>query len=381
MSRVMILGSHPFLGWKNGADLAALQLARQLGARGHDCVLALTLMDVAPALERWRTTLAPRTDGATGDRFALDGVPVSLSRIAVPTGLHPRALRDACAAAIDQHVAAQLRELKPDVVLVPWGTLALARVARAHHERVLLWVQNGEAVEGMSADAYRGLSIATVSPDLARRIRKRIGREPLVILNPIERDGVVAEDGPRDHIGMVNFCAEKGAIVLLNVAANLPDRRFIGTGGWAGRALDYTAMNTGLGNLTIAPPFDRMSELYRQLRMLLIPSLCQEAFGRVVIEAQLSGVPVVVSSRCGARDWAGRFVVPVKPRPRDIPGERYYQDAELHRDTIKGFLDAIVTLENSDNHAIAVAEGHALAARYFNDQTASIERFERWLAG
>lgn len=49
--------------------------------------------------------------------------------------------------------------------------------------------------------------------------------------------------------------------------------------------------------------------------MLLVPSLCEEAFGRVVIEAQLNCIPVLYHDIGGLREAAGQSAVSIEPPP------------------------------------------------------------------
>lgn len=56
------------------------------------------------------------------------------------------------------------------------------------------------------------------------------------------------------------------------------------------------------------PPYreDRMEQTYRNMDMLILPSVWRETFGMVVLEALSFGVPVIVSDRVGAGElWAG----------------------------------------------------------------------------
>ncbi len=373
MSRVAFLVSHPIGAWMNGADRATLTWCAQLRARDHDPVIVALPMRHEPTLSRWLAQVS------IGTSPAIAGVPLHVHPLDLPIGPAPR-LADDLERALTVAVAAALAAVRADVVVVPWGTPRLARIARLHHDRVLLIAQNGTALDALRASDLTGIALATVSPDAAARLARPDAAPPMVLLNAIDpiAAGAAAPPGPHGAIGMVNLCAEKGAVVFLNVAANLPARRFVATGGWAGRATDYTAMTTGLANLQIVPAAPTLDGFYPGLAMLLVPSLCDEAFGRVVIEAQLAGVPVVCTSRCPARAWCGGLVVEVPPRPEEGSDDDLH-DAPRHDATIRGFLDAVLTLSDPANHALVVEAGHAEAARYVADQRRSIDAFADWL--
>jgi glycosyltransferase involved in cell wall biosynthesis len=361
MSRIGFVMTHPFLRWKNGADICAFQLAGQLEARGHECPFHLIVRDVDDAYRApagVTVHVLPRID--TSDPF----------RVLRET--HQQ-LRDA--------VRALVAASSFDAVIIPWGSQPLARLVAEAGARTLVLVQNGESVATMTSDDYQGLGVAAMSPASAKDIAKQLGREPLVVLNPIEpaADDGADDDDERRDIGMVNICGEKGAIIFLNVAANLPSHRFVATGGWAGDAELYAKMATGLANVELLPPQDDMTSFYRRLRVLLVPSLWREAFGRVALEAQMHGVPVVCTDRCGAKTLTDGLVVAVPPRPPSVSADAYQRDAGYHATTIRKFLDAIVTLDDPQNYALLRTRARAAATRYIDLQQASVGRLERWV--
>lgn len=368
MTRALFLISHPLGAWKNGADAATLELAAGLRARGVVVRFAAVLMET-PALAPWRARLE------TGD-LGLDPAAVALATLAVPS-THPRELAAAIAAATAPAIARLIEAAAPDVVIVPWGTVALARMARATHPRVVLLAQHGSAAARYQADELVGIEVAAMEPGVAAAMATRLARPVRVVLNPIAPPPGEAAP-PGDRIGMVNFCAEKGAVVFLNVAANLPDLAFVATGGWAGRAAAYPRIAGAPPNLALVPATDDMAGFYRSLRMLLVPSLVDEAFGRVAVEAAAAGVPVVCTSRCPAARWSAALVVDAPPRP-DEGSDDDLHDAGRHAAVIRGFLDAVVTLADRDNHAIAAAAARAAAATYLAAQQRSLDDLAAWL--
>lgn len=53
---------------------------------------------------------------------------------------------------------------------------------------------------------------------------------------------------------------------------------------------------------SIPTPSERISEFYNRIDLLVVPSIWFEAFGRIVIEAKASGVPVICSDRGGVSE-------------------------------------------------------------------------------
>ncbi len=108
---------------------------------------------------------------------------------------------------------------------------------------------------------------------------------------------------------------EKGLTLLLRAAAALPDsswRLLIVGGGPQRSALETLARQTGMGErlcLRDLVPSAEMPALYHALDALALPSLTRpnwkEQFGRVLIEAMASGVPVVGSDSGAIPDVIG----------------------------------------------------------------------------
>jgi len=51
-----------------------------------------------------------------------------------------------------------------------------------------------------------------------------------------------------------------------------------------------------LPNVTVLEPSENIDKIFQQTRILLVPSLWGEAFGLVVVEAMLRGIPVLASN-------------------------------------------------------------------------------------
>ena len=56
-----------------------------------------------------------------------------------------------------------------------------------------------------------------------------------------------------------------------------------------------------------------MRRVYARTRVLLIPSIWEEGFGRVVVEAQVSGIPSVASNRAGIPEAVGNAGILLSP--------------------------------------------------------------------
>jgi hypothetical protein len=107
-------------------------------------------------------------------------------------------------------------------------------------------------------------------------------------------DPPVASDRAGDLL-MVNPVPAKGARLVKDLAYYLPQRRFTLVEGW----WDTSARFTGLANVRYVKRTYEMDSLYADHRVLLVPSVVDDAFPRVIIEAGLAGLPTIGSDRGG----------------------------------------------------------------------------------
>jgi glycosyltransferase involved in cell wall biosynthesis len=108
----------------------------------------------------------------------------------------------------------------------------------------------------------------------------------------------------RDFVTFINPIAVKGVEVALALARRLPSVRFLFVKGrWA--ALASEPELPVLPNVEVWSCREDMREVYARTDVLLFPSQWEETAGRVVIEAQLNGIPVVASAVGGVPDQVG----------------------------------------------------------------------------
>ena len=106
--------------------------------------------------------------------------------------------------------------------------------------------------------------------------------------------------GTGDRVLFVNPVPEKGIERVMEVAAGNPDLPFLIAESWH-VGDDWRAWLQrrfgALPNVEWRPAAVDVRELFRDARLLLMPSVWEEAYGRTVVEAQLNGLPVLASDR------------------------------------------------------------------------------------
>jgi glycosyltransferase involved in cell wall biosynthesis len=204
----------------------------------------------------------------------------------------------------------------------PWGNLSGMR------SPAIAIIQNGNMVDmaksfenrGVPTVAYfHGLDFERTSqpwpagPDLpfraylanseftAERVERQLGVKPIV-LPPIFRPERYRVVSSKRFVTFVNPVPEKGVHKALEIAALCPDIGFRFVKAWqlGSKAASQLEQDVErLANVELVERTSDMAAVYRQTKVLLVPSQWSETWGRVATEAHHSGIPVL-ASRIGA---------------------------------------------------------------------------------
>jgi glycosyltransferase involved in cell wall biosynthesis len=141
----------------------------------------------------------------------------------------------------------------------------------------------------------------------AARWRAAFGIDSHVVPPYVEPD-LYLTDTTRERILFINPTMQKGVELFFRIAAARPALPFAAVESWT---LDSTWRRfcaeraARLGNIDWLLPTRDMRALYGRARLLLMPSLWEESYGRSVVEVQLSGIPVLASTRGNLIDTVG----------------------------------------------------------------------------
>jgi glycosyltransferase involved in cell wall biosynthesis len=286
-----------------GAEMMVHSMFRALIARGHRVVVWLT---------RESVTVAP---------YVLDGVSVYPVGSEVPDW-------DAC-----------------DVVVSHLENVpSAARAALVHGKRFVNVVHNDRDMTRLWLHGHTDLVVYN-----SEWMAESLGRGPGRI---IVRPPVIADDyrtTPGSRVTLVNLNAEKGGQLFAELARRMPDVDFLAVEGAYGDQVHPTGPN-----VRFLPHGQDMRAVYAQTRLLLMPS-AYESWGRVGVEAMLSGIPVLAHPTpglCESLSFAGIF---------------------LDRADPDSWVDAIRRLQDPDTYA--VASGRALARAAELDPTEDLTRW------
>jgi glycosyltransferase involved in cell wall biosynthesis len=307
----------------SGAARSLRTMLRWLAAAGSACHVLCTARfdaaDVTPA-ERIEALCGPQAGEGPALHFEQDGVAVTMlagcetSAVGTDraTSLRYLALLDGL-----------LRKFVPDVLIACGGSLlTLEALRRAHHRGVttLFTVRNhGYEDRGWFTHADH---VLTCSPYLSAAYRASIGLESTGLPSPIDwSEAAVSQEGRR-FVTFVNPSLHKGAALFARLAQVLAERRadipiLVVRSEADDRGLRCFAA-AGLGRypqIHTGPPTDQPADFLALTRLLLVPSVSAEPFGRVAVEAMLNGIPPLVSDRGALPDTVGGAgrVLPAPP--------------------------------------------------------------------
>jgi glycosyltransferase involved in cell wall biosynthesis len=216
----------------------------------------------------------------------------------------------------------ELAQFKPDVVVSYGGHPVIQEVMHRARRRGALTVFS---LRNHGYDDRRLFQhvdhVFTTSPYLTAVYRQAIGLRSTGLDSPIEWADVEAPDEMRRFVTFVNPTLPKGAMMFARLAAMLGERRpdipvlVVQSAASAGRlnaipGLDFTKYP----HIMAAPATPRPADFFALTKILLVPSVFREPFGRVAAEALINGIPPLVSDR-GALPETVRGAGRVLPMP------------------------------------------------------------------
>jgi glycosyltransferase involved in cell wall biosynthesis len=142
------------------------------------------------------------------------------------------------------------------------------------------------------AEALKTSTVVANSKYMATRVNERFGVLASVVYPRVDidtlRNGLASSRIMPERIVFVGDSAIKGLPLVLRLAKRLPGRKFRIYSRIINREFEE-------GNILWTPWQKESWKVFTDARLVLVPSQCAEAFGRVSREAYLLGVPVLAS--------------------------------------------------------------------------------------
>ncbi|MCB9747051.1 MAG: glycosyltransferase family 4 protein [Candidatus Omnitrophica bacterium] len=149
-------------------------------------------------------------------------------------------------------------------------------------------VQNRRAVK-------KAKLLVVNSTFMAKKVKLKFNKDSVVHYPPIDIKKLNTLKLPalkeRKYIMMVGDDVVKGIEIFKEIAAKMQKHEFLLVG------KKYRELKKD--NITYYPFQADPMEIYKMVKLVLVPSIWEEPFGRVAVEAQALGIPVIVSAKGG----------------------------------------------------------------------------------
>jgi glycosyltransferase involved in cell wall biosynthesis len=324
--RILLAIHNAFTDSESGAAHSIRILMKWLAEGGHECrvlctarfdarppdidehlaglSVELTRKPPAPAFTRSVQKPANRVVGRPTVQFALARVPVTM----LLTRHNDASLPDRFESEQFLYLFDRMLDpFKPDLLLTygshPVVSESLRR-ARARRITTVFTLRNHGYEDPHFFENVD--HVFTCSPYLSDLYRTEIGLISTGIASPIEWSEVLAPADSRTFVTFVNPSAHKGAGVFARLADMLGSARpdipilVVQSASSAGGLNAIPGIDfTKYPHIMAAPPLPRPADFFALTKLLLVPSLFAEPFGRVAAEAMINGIPPLVSNRGG----------------------------------------------------------------------------------
>ena len=231
----------------------------------------------------------------------------------------------------------RLREYRPDVVLGhDQPNCPLLNYAANQGYQSFYFARNLGDIENGAVIPDR-LHLIANSPYTAGILGKLTSNKIGVVLPFMKLDRYQVRERQRQYITFINPIPEKGINVAIEIARYLPQERFLFVKGqwsvYSKKTLEaFVKAAYSLPNVEVWEHQEDMRHVYSMTNILLVPSQFTETFGRVIVEAQVNGIPVVAAKAGGIPYTAGQGGILVEPK-----------------DNLPAYLEALRRLRSDEN--------------------------------
>ena len=230
------------------------------------------------------------------------------------------------------------KKVSPDVIVVMGGAVVpVVQAAKVTGVPTVVQVHDIEYYWHKGDFSEVGdLPVVANSEFTAKSYETDFGVKAEVVYPFMPFDGYRVESS-RKYVTFINPIFRKGLILASQIASlcpelefefvgNLPPEQEISESGWNGE-LPKNVKLTGFTN--------DMREIYGRSKVLLVPSQWNETYGRVINEAQVSGIPALVSNRGGIPEAVadGGIILEADAPPEDWATalKNMCSDSELYK--------------------------------------------------
>lgn len=233
---------------------------------------------------------------------------------------------------LDQH----LHKYQPDVVLGHHQPdCQLLKHAASQGYPSFYFVRQLSSIEGGRVVPDQ-LNLIANSPFTASMVSRLTHKDIGLVLPFVDLNRYRTTKRDRRYITFINPIPEKGVDVAIQIARCLPQERFLfvkGKWDYGNSSVEASLKQIStLDNVEVWDHQQDMRSVYAETDILLVPSQFTETFGRVILEAQINGIPIVAAKVGGIPYTLGQGGILVEPKNEP-----------------QGYVDALRRLRTDEN--------------------------------
>ncbi len=168
--------------------------------------------------------------------------------------------------------------------------------------RQILYVRDATEIDDWDESTFQPSQVLIANSHfIAGRVQMRTGLYPHVVLPIVDFSKYRVKEIGGD-VTFINPVRVKGMELAFAIAERNPEISFRFILCWDIETREIKRLENraqSLGNVTMVEAQLDARPIYASSRMLMVPSQWEEGFGRVVLEAQCNGIPVIAAARGG----------------------------------------------------------------------------------
>ena len=292
MLRIMFLTNRPYLPQKvGGAESSTHEMIEALSKRGNVCAV-LSGLGAQPSFLQYKNRLKSKIFNEISPVDHSMGYPVYRGW------------------SVKEAIPEIVEKVNPDVaILMPCDGYAneYTHVLAKSCVPTVLHLRDAEFDALGDPHEMNLVGVFSNSNFIADKFHDNFNIETSVFYNVFEREKYEVPEAGR-FVTFINPVEIKGLEIALELARLNPSIPFLFVEGWQLKVKEKQRLFDQLKSLSNVKWYPRvldMRKVYSQTRLLIVPSQSEEAWGRVVTEAHMSGIPVIASEVGGLPESVG----------------------------------------------------------------------------